>query len=215
MPTIENIKQALDTYEHVAGSVRGDLTALDLWARRAGLWQGGPVNPRYPQNYSDSQIDLMAGEAAKEDWREGGQFANLCPLKLGLADQSEEEYFAFKVDPVIAVSGGNQITTRHVAKSRMRGTIKESWAQDDWKIDIRGVLAGKDADDLASQMQALKELLDSDQTLCVVCPYLQDCFSIERLVVQSYSFPATKGMRWQQFQLSCLSDEEYDLLEEI
>ena len=177
MPTIEqNIQQALDTYEHVAGQVSGDLTALDLWARRAGLWQGGPVAPRYPQSYSASQIDLMAGEASKKDWREGIEFANICPLKLGLASQTEEQYFAFRADPVIAVSGGNQIATRHVAKSRMRGTIKESWAQDDWKIEIRGVLGGTDAADLADQMKALKELLDADQTLCVVCPYLQDCY---------------------------------------
>ena len=191
------------------------MTALDLWARRAGLWQGGAVNPRQAQNYSASQRGLMAGEAAREEWREGGGFVNLCPLKLGLADQAEEEYFAFKADPVIAVSGGNQIATRQVAKSRMRGTIKESWAQEDWKIEIRGVLAGKDGNELAEQMQALKALLDADQTLCVVCPYLQDCYSIDRLVVQSYQFPATKGLRWQQVQLTCLSDEEYDLLEEI
>lgn len=209
MPTI---KQTLDTYQHKVSQIEGGLTALDLWARRIGLWQNENVDTHLPQPYTRGQITIMADKIHEDHWHGDAQpVKSSCPLKLGLPDQKEEQYFSFRIDPVIAVSGGNQIATRHVAKSRMRGTIKESWAQDDWKIDIRGVLVGSDADDLAVQMQALCRLLDADQTLCVVCPYLQGCYTIDRLVVQSYSFPATKGLRFQQVQLSCLSDEDYDL----
>lgn len=204
------IDTAINSYLNTVGSIENDLTAIDLWARRIGLMPDGTrqLTSTIPDIDTTADIDKVLQ-------REPMNLGEMCPLSLGLPDQSADQYLRLPIDPVIAVSGGNQIATRHVAKSQMRGTIKESWAQDDWKIEIRGVLVAENAKKLADLVQQLKKLLDSDQALCVVCNYLQDCYNIDRLVVQSYQFPATKGLRFQQYSLSCLSDEAYDLLQEL
>lgn len=213
MPTI---KQALDTYQHHVSQIEGGLTALDLWGRRIGITGGEPLDAYKVTGFDKEQIKGMAGqvgEYTKQDLKEFG--LHPCPLSLSATIDKKTETFAFEIDPAITVSAANTIATRYVAKRKeIRGTIKESWAQDDWKVEIRGLIVGTDEEDLGKKMAQLISIISADQTLDVVCPYLQDCYAISRLVVQSYQFPATKGLRYQQVSLTCLSDGEYDLLED-
>lgn len=192
MPTINNL--------------RNDATALALWARRIGIVDA-PTSLNIV-NYADVGADLARGLSTA-----AGKPFYLCPLTLATADGSLS--LQLPVDPVISVSGGNTIAQRQVAQSAMRGTIKEYWNADDYKVDIKSVLVGEDQDELAAMLSTLRALLDRPEALLCVCPLLQEAFGISRLVVLSYQFPATKGLRNQQFSLSCLSDEAYTLIEEI
>ncbi|MBQ0016488.1 MAG: hypothetical protein KBT04_05850 [Bacteroidales bacterium] len=186
-------------------NLQSNASALALWARRIGIVDA-PTSLNIV-NYAD-----VAGNASGGLTTSGNTFY-LCPLTLSTADGSLS--MQLPVDPVISVSGSNSIAQRQVAQSTMRGTIKEFWNADDYKVDIKSVLIGEDPDELSQMLSTLRALLDRPEALLCVCPLLQEAFGISRLVVQSYQFPATKGLRNQQFSLSCLSDEAYTLIEEI
>ncbi len=185
--------------------IRNDLTPLTLWARRVGLVDF-PLHTNVV-NYAEVKGSYAGGLSA------ASTPFTLCPLTLATADGSLS--FTLPVDPLISISGQNTIAMRQVAQSSMRGTVKEYWNADDYKIDIKSVIIGEDADELAQLLATLRSLIDRPEALLCVCPFLNDDFGISRLVIQSYSFPATQGLRNQQFSLSCLSDEAYTLIEEL
>lgn len=214
MPTTN---PTIDTYLHSVSQIEGGLSALDLWSRRIGLLDTTPLNARKVHAYDSDQTAAMAGEANTYDKQQLSDLQlHQCPLTLSATIGQKNETFQFDIDPVIAVTAANQIATRHVAKSgQIRGTIKESWAQDDWKIDIRAIIEAPSAEALGKKVAQLISIICADQAVKVVCPYLQECYAIDSLVVQSYQFPATKGLRYQQVSLSCLSDDDYDLLQDI
>ena len=137
---------------------------------------------------------------------------NQAPLTLRREDGTADE---FPIDPIIAVNGKNVITRRYVAKGSLKGTVKESFSQDDFEITITGVLIGSDADKLNNLVQQLKEVCESGETLQVESDWLIDGFGVTRLVVESYQFPHTKGLTNQAYSLKCYSDDSINVLEEV
>lgn len=133
-----------------------------------------------------------------------------CPLSIGTDSLG---MWRLPFDPMIGVQGKNVITRRSVAKSGMRGTIKELWSIDDWSIDISGVLIGDSEEDLQKVVSKLMSYCHAGEALKVECEYLSEAFDIQRMVVESYDFPHTKGMTNQNFSLKCISDDDYQLLE--
>ena len=118
-------------------------------------------------------------------------------------------------DPVISVQCRNVITRRYVAKSQMRGSIKERWSQDDYEIDISGALTADSPEELADMVATLREILERKEAVPVVCDFLQDHYDVTRMAVESFSFPFTKGATNQQFTIKAYSDDGYTLLEEL
>lgn len=137
---------------------------------------------------------------------------NQSPLKLRREDGT---VYAFPLDPIMAVSGKNVITRRYVAKGSLRGTVKESFSQDDFEITINGVLIGCDVEELNKMVQGLKEVCEAGETLQVENDWLIDGFGITRLVVENYQFPHTKGLQNQSYSLKCYSDDSINILEEV
>lgn len=137
---------------------------------------------------------------------------NQAPLTLRREDGTA---YVFPLDPIMAVNGKNVITRRYVAKGSLKGTVKESFSQDDFEITISGVLIGCDAEKLNNQVQQLKELCESGETLQVESDWLIDGFGVTRLVVESYQFPHTKGLTNQAYSLKCYSDDSINVLEEV
>lgn len=118
------------------------------------------------------------------------------------------------VDPVISVSSKNLITRRYIAKSEMRGSIKEWWSTDDWRISISGVLI---AEQLGSKLlneyiKQLRNILEHNQSVALVNDTLNDGYNIRYIAIESYNFPFTKGVENQSFSLSGYSDDSYSLL---
>ena len=130
-----------------------------------------------------------------------------CPMKI--------DGFQLPIDPMIGVDSKNIITRRYVARGSMRGSIKESWSQDDWSVAIEGLLIGTDDNKLIDQVFALRSIFSKAEALTVENYVLNKLFGIERIVVESYAFPHTKGLDNQIYQIKAYSDETYQLLEEI
>lgn len=137
---------------------------------------------------------------------------NQAPLTLRREDGTAYE---FPLDPIMAVNGKNVTTRRYVAKGSLKGSVKESFSQDDFEITITGVLIGSDADKLNNMVQQLKEMCESGETLQVESDWLNDGFGVTRLVVESFQFPHTKGLQNQSYTIKCYSDSSINILEEV
>lgn len=154
------------------------------------------------------------GSVRKEGLEESGLGIELNQSPLTLRREDGRAY-EFALDPVIGVSGKNVITRRYVAKGSLKGTVKESWSQDDIEITISGVLIGADAEELNEMVQGLKEVCESGETLEVENDWLVDGLGVTRIVVESYQMPHTKGLTNQSYTLKCYSDESVKILEEV
>lgn len=148
-------------------------------------------------------------EAGRGEVGAYGGVPNMSQDYLALGD------YVFRLDPIVAVSGKNIITRRYVAKGSVQGTVKESFSQDDYEVTISGVLIGENAEELREQVQALREVLESGESLAVVNEMLLDGYGITRLVVESFFFPHTKGLENQAYSIKCYSDSSVNILEEI
>lgn len=125
---------------------------------------------------------------------EGSKVSGLNEMKaqapLTLRRENGEAY-VFALDPMISVSWRNVITRRYVAKGGVKGTVKESWSQDDYEITISGVLIGSDGEELNDMVRALREVCESGETLKAENDWLMDGFGVTQLVVwRSRCMPA-------------------------
>jgi hypothetical protein len=138
----------------------------------------------------------------------------LVPVKLRLEAHGEKGGYQLPLDPLISISGKNIIRRRYVAKSKMRGSIKERWSQDDYEITIAGLLQNEDQEYMNDDIFMLREILEAPEAVHIVCDLLNNVFDITRIAIESYDFPFTKGMENQAFTIKAYSDDHYQLLEE-
>jgi len=124
----------------------------------------------------------------------------------------------FPYEPMVNIEGKHTIVKRNVAKAgRHSGTIKERWNQSDYQITITGVLIGSVMTGDVSQtypredFEKLRDFLTSGRRIRVYCEPLQ-LLGIDHIVVESFSFPFTKGENVQAYQIKALSDMDYQLL---
>lgn len=135
-----------------------------------------------------------------------------CPLSFMI----DGEEWRLPVDPLVSVNGKNVIKRRYVAKSSNRGSIKECWSQDDYEISISGVIIAEDAEKLAVHLSNLRKVCNMAESVEVVSEFLNDprTFGINRIAIENYDFPFTKGLENQSFTIKAYSDDSYKLLEE-
>ena len=136
-----------------------------------------------------------------------------CPLSFIIAGVE----WRLPVDPLVSVSGKNVIKRRYVAKSSNRGSIKECWSQDDYDVNISGVIIAEDAVKLAEHLSNLRKVCNMAESVEIVSEFLNNpsTFGINRIAIESYDFPFTKGLENQSFTINAYSDDSYKLLEEV
>lgn len=142
------------------------------------------------------------------------------PFKLSIDEGNT--WFTLPYEPMLNISGGNEIIKRNVAKwhpdysKDFFGTIKERWTQKDFDIQITGFLMGNilkgSVEDCypKDDFMKLKELL-TNAKVKVQCEPLQ-LLGINYLAVEDFSFPFTKGENVQAYDIKCSSDTSYYLL---
>lgn len=145
---------------------------------------------------------------------EGKQFF---PLSFSFTEGGQKWLFPF--EPMINISSGNNIIKRNVAKQgeKLIGTIKERWSRKDFDIQVTGVLMGNMLQGTPEQtfpreqMERLFEFLIYAKEIFVYCHPLE-ILGINKVVVEDYSFPFTKGENVQAYDLKLTSDFAYNLL---
>lgn len=146
---------------------------------------------------------------------------------LALRKESDSLFWALPFEPFVTISGKNVVIKRNVSKAApakeekksIGGTIKERWSQDDYTVTITGVLIGAyetggvDRCYPKEDVRKLHDYLTTPERIDVMCTPLQE-LGIHYLVVESFSFPYTKGESVQGYEIQCVSDGGYELLEE-
>ena len=145
---------------------------------------------------------------------------------LSMSIDEGKTYFRLPYEPLISISGKNVIAKRRVAKwnaensKQLTGTIKERWSQDDYEITITGALMGAlekgNYEDCypRADFEKLKKVLTNSKEIWINCPPLE-LLGINKIVVDDFSFPFTKGENVQAYEIKACSDYSYNLLMEI
>lgn len=139
------------------------------------------------------------------------------PLQMKLQSEGDDAWWSFPLEPLISVAGGNVLVKRTVAKKETRGTIKERWAQDDYRITITGLLTSFDSElryPEADVKEVILKFCEAREPIDVLCP-LFETLGINRLVIESYDLPFTKGIENQAYRIEALSDDDWELLVEM
>lgn len=137
------------------------------------------------------------------------------PLAIKLA--GEKEFWTLPVEPMLSLSGKNELIRRSVAKSGdrsdVRGTVKERWSTGDYTLQIIGQLRNWD-DEYAyprADVERLRYYCEARAAIQVQCPLLE-IFNITQIAVESYEIPFTKGEDMQAYSITAYSDALFDLL---
>lgn len=132
------------------------------------------------------------------------------PIKVKRVDDTE--WFTLPIEPLVSISGKNIIVRRTVAKATDNGTIKERWSQDDYTVSILGVMASTDESLYPEDyVRKMIELFNERQSIEVAQDILL-LFGIKYLAIESSSFPHTKGLSNQNFEIKAYSDSNAELL---
>lgn len=127
----------------------------------------------------------------------------------------------FPLEPMINISSGNNIIKRNVAKQGdgFVGTIKERWSRRDFDITVTGLLMGSvesgKVEDCypKAQMLRLFDFLKYHKEIFVQSEPLE-ILGINKVVVDDYDLPFTKGENIQAYEIKLVSDHSYQLLVE-
>jgi hypothetical protein len=167
-----------------------------------------PPIPPYPRSEKDG-VQAVRREELEASALTGG-INQVVPLSLRM---SGGDWWQVPIEPQVSITGSAVIAKRKVAKGHtMRGTVKEYWALDDYAIQISGVLYGKDRQYPRDEVSRLRSFCEADEAIEVICPILE-VFGIDRIVIESFAFPFTKGEDIQAYEINAVSDVEYELLE--
>lgn len=137
------------------------------------------------------------------------------PLTMWLRTETEDEGFKLPLDPLISLSGKNIIVRRNVSKSDNRGSIKERWSQDDYEITITGILSSDENNDVQQYVDYLLGYCEAKNEIDIKCDLINNIFKINKIAIESYDFPFTKGVENQAFTIKAYSDDVYNLLIKI
>lgn len=143
----------------------------------------------------------------------GGTAKMVLPLWIG---EKQDAEWLFPIEPLMSISGKNVIVKRNVSKQyNYRGTIKERWSEDDIAISIQGSFVHPDmkkypADDVEKLMYYIRR----KEALYVKNDLLQ-LLNVNQIVIESFSFPFSKGENVQNFTIDAVSDDLYELFIDV
>lgn len=164
---------------------------------------------RMMQDVSGYDLDSMSDEQLADMIKAN---ALGIPMRLPLEMKTDDgDWWLLPFEPLISIEGRNTIIKKQISKGKVRGTVKERWMQDDYSINIEGVLMNTGSVSYPSEdVHRLRTLCEAAK-LQVSCP-LFEIFSISQIVVESFSFPFTAGVQNQAYTIKAVSDDIYRLL---
>lgn len=170
--------------------------------RDTGIAQVDSEDYDYVRGMSDAELEDMVRTNAS-----GVPMTQ--PLRFRLEEPGAKEWL-LPMEPMITLSGRHIIKRRQVNKGKIRGSIKERWAQDDYSVTIEGVLIGQDGRYPDEDVARLRSFCEAARVQ-VLSPLLE-IFGISRIVIESWELPFTSGACNQNYSIKAYSDDIYKLL---
>lgn len=195
-----------------AGFSGNPLDPVDVRINKA-LGRFGAIPPFFIPKPEDIITQVSDVESIRGELSSIGVVHSQMPFRIKKMD--EPEWFLLPIEPLVSISGKNTIVRRSVAKAKDNGTVKERWSQDDYTVTIQGVLSGKDEG--AYPEADVKRMIAyfSERQSIEVSQDILLLFGIKFLAIESASFPHTKGLNNQNFEIKAYSDNNIELLIEI
>jgi len=167
-------------------------------------WMNRPVKVLNPETADSKELSDYLGNLYQ------------CPVRIKWEQESNGDFWTLPFDPVVSVSGKNIIVRRNVLKQNnsdntRRGSIKEAWSQDDYEVNIAGVLMGKDGEFPSEDLLRLRNYCEARKVIDVESD-LFCLFNINRLAIESFELPYTKGNANQMYVIKAYSDDNFELL---
>lgn len=181
------------------------------------LGRYGAVPPFFIPRKEDIITQVHDASEIKRTYAAMGVVHSQMPLHFSPNDGAD--WIAFPLEPLVSISGKNIIIRRNTAKPNPNpskwGSIKECWSQDDYNVTIQGVIIGSDKDKYPrDEVARLRSYFDGCGPIAVNQEVLL-LFNILYLTIESVSFPHTKGMNNQNFEIKAFSDNKTELLKPI
>lgn len=174
------------------------------------LGRYGAIPPFFIPRRKDVITQVYDANEILEDYAAVGVIHSQMPMRLRRT--GDAVFFLLPFEPLVTLIGKNTIVRRKVAKSTQSGTIKERWCQDDFEVTIQGVMTAVDESKYPEgYIRKLMELFDERQSVEVEQGILQ-VFGIHHLAIESASFPHTKGLNNQNYEIKAYSDRPVSLL---
>lgn len=193
-----------------------------LLPRAAGTPGGNPPEPGWAEVIRRQSPDWVGtnnhgviarvedADRIRADYQAYGIVQSVMPMCV--RKSQGEEWFRLPLEPLVSISGKNTIVRRQVAKSTMGGTVKECWTRDDYEVTVQGLVVASDEETYPEEcVRKLIELFGCKHPVEVEQPLLR-LFGIGSLAVESVSFPHTKGMNYQNYEIKAYSDSSAQLL---
>lgn len=170
----------------------------------------GAIPPFFIPRKEDIITQVYDANEILEDYATMGVIHSQMPMTISRKNGSEK--FLLPFEPLVSISGKNVIARRKVAKADGKGTVKERWSRDDYEVTIQGVMTSADMSKYPSgYMKKLVALFDERRAVEVEQGVLE-VFGIRYLAIDSVSFPHTKGLNNQNYEIKAYSDNPVDLL---
>lgn len=174
------------------------------------LGRYGAFPPFFIPDKKDIITRVYDANEILEDYAVAGVIHSQMPMTVSWKDGREK--FLLPFEPLVSISGKNVIARRKVAKADGKGTVKERWSRDDYEVTIQGVMTSADQSKYPGDyMKRLVALFDERRSIEVDQGVLE-VFGIRYLAIESVSFPHTKGLNNQNYEIKAYSDNPVDLL---
>lgn len=174
------------------------------------LGRYGAIPPFFIPRKEDIITQVYDASEIMEEYAAAGTIHSQMPMRVKRV--GDTELFTLPFEPLVSISGKNIITRRNVAKADGKGTIKERWSQDDYEVSIQGVMTSADLSKYPQgYMNKLLSLFDGRESIEVQQEVL-GVFGIHLLAIESASFPHTKGLNNQNYEIKGYSDNPVSLL---
>lgn len=146
------------------------------------------------------------------------------PLSFSFTEKGTKWTFPF--EPMISITGGRETAKVNVSKQGfdkkgrlLSGTLKTRTRKKDFEITITGTLIGKQMKGKPEECFPIKQMENLFEYLIYAKHIFVNSFPLEllginRLVIESYSFPFTKGENVQAYEIKAFSDYPHSLIVE-
>lgn len=191
------------------------------------------VAPVLPFPIKSNEVNVLPvnwNNPVFDSWKQQGFISEekqFFPLSFSFNETGNR--FLFPFEPLVSISGGKNITKRNVSRSEVlrknskgqilqqqTGAVKERSIHKDFEIDITGLLVGENMIGDPKNCFPKKQMVDLFEFLIHagsihVYHHQLSILGINKIVIEDYSFPFTKGENVQAFNIKCLSDSNFKL----
>jgi len=192
-----------------AGYSGNPLDPLDVKINKA-LGSFGAIPPYFIPKKEDIITSVIDPEEILRGYQKTKVVYSLMPIRL--KREKDTEWFTLPIEPLVTIRGKNVIIRRSVAKSTHKGTVKERWSQDDYEVIIQGVVTGEEEDLFPEEYINTLSHFFNERGAIEVDHEILLLLGIEYLAIESISFPHTKGINNQNFEIKAYSDYPIELL---